>query len=156
MQDPQDPQVLMIKAQALYDKSLFEHSFIYFSRSVRYSPTSEKAREGVKKCIRTIKNSLANDVFKASKSAKFLKQISSTHNNQYLSENKSSEKMQGKEKRNYKYVSILQEEHKYFSQLKKSFSKIRLQNNRNQESLMNLLSKTEDFLENRTEFWYQF
>ena len=145
----------MIKAQALYDKSLFEHSFIYFSRSIRYSPTSEKAKSGVKKCIRTIKNSLKDDVFNGPKSSKFLKQLLSFHSNRTISKNHNSDKVSEKEDRNYKHVNLLQGEQQYVAKIKKSFMKIKMQNNRNQNLLMNVLSDAEDYLEDRKEFWYQ-
>ena len=147
----------MIKAEALYDKSFFEHSFIYFSRSIRYSPTSEKAKNGVKKCIRTIKNTLKDDVFNVKKNSKFLKQISSSNNNRKISINhNNSNSVTEKQKRNCEHVNLLQGEQQYFARLKKSFMKIKLENDRCEEHLMNVLSEAEDYLQDRKNFWYQF
>ena len=77
------------------------------------------------------------------------------HSKRTISKNHNSDKVSEKEERNYKHVNLLQGEQQYVAKIKKSFMKIKMQNNRNQKLLMNVLSDAEDYLEDRKEFWYQ-
>ena len=74
-EDNQSSEVLLIKAQILFDNTDFEHSLLYFCRALKISPRSKCARDGVNKCHKTIKNKLPKTTFRISNLSKILREL---------------------------------------------------------------------------------
>ena len=146
----QSSEVLLIKAQILFDKTDFEHSLLYFCRAARISPRNKYARDGMNKCHKTIENKLSRTTFQIPKLSKILESYLNLRNNEKINPRSityaSHERCENLNKDHIKLISI----EKDFLQRTRNMYKIP-----GSPDMFNILSDSENFLNSRLEFWSQ-
>ena len=146
----QSSEVLLIKAQILFDKTDFEHSLLYFCRAARISPRNKYARDGMNKCHKTIENKLSRTTFQIPKLSKILESYLNLRNNEKINPRSityaSHERCENLNKDHIKLISI----EKDFLHKTRKMYKIP-----GSPDMFNILSDSENFLNSRLEFWSQ-
>ena len=153
-EDNQSSEVLLIKAQILFDNTDFEHSLLYFCRALNISPRSKCATDGVNKCHKTIKNKLSKNTFRIPKLSKILRELKTLSVQLYLLRNKDQIDLRSPSLTlNRDYIKVISIEKDFLDRTRNKY-KIH-ESNLPERKIISILSELEDFLDRKYVFWSQ-
>ena len=155
--DTQRSEVLLIKAQILFDQTDFEHSLLYFCRAARISPRSKYARDGMSKCYKTIKNKLPRATFRIPKLSKILGELVTLgvgveNNKQIETRSMTSSVTHERGKHlNKDYIKVISMEMDFLERTRYKIFGSSLSG----KKIIRIISESENFLDRRLVFWSQ-
>ena len=157
--DNQRSEVLLIKAQILFDQTDFEHSLLYFCRAARISPRSKCARDGISKCYKTIENKLPRTTFRIQKLPKILGELKTLvgvgveNNNHIVTRSLISTHERGNQLHK-DYIKVISMEKDFLERTRKQYKTFGSSLSVDKR-IISIISESENFLDRRLVFWSQ-